>query len=196
MHLRTWLSTSLALLATLGTLWAAHASGALAAPPAGLPALDGEWIYVEDRTEGHTLEQLGPPMASKFQVRVEEGAVILNGHGSGHRDVRIALDGSSTEVKEPKTISRYSGAWKDGTFEYEVKFERLAGSAPEGIKSIRRKFRMTADGLLVSVVVDPPLVKDSVGLYRHAEDIALPAPAKAAIGDLAWLAKAWVGTRS
>jgi hypothetical protein len=31
---------------------------------------------------------------------------------------------------------------------------------------------------------------------RHPQDIALPAPAKAAIGDLAWLAGGWVGTRS
>ena len=135
-------------------------------------------------------------MASKFSMRVEEGAVVLNGHGSGHRDVRVALDGSITEVKEPKTISRYRGAWKDGTFEYQVAFERVSGSAPDGIGLIRRKFRSTIDGLFVSVVVDPPAGKESVGLYRHAEDIAMPAPAKAAIGDLAWLAGAWVGTRS
>jgi hypothetical protein len=37
---------------------------------------------------------------------------------------------------------------------------------------------------------------EAVGLYRHAQDIPLPTPAKAAIGDLAWLAGAWVGTRS
>jgi hypothetical protein len=61
---------------------------------------------------------------------------------------------------------------------------------------IRRKFRITTDGLLVSVVVDPPAGREAVGLYRHPQDIALPAPAKAAIGDLAWLAGAWVGTRS
>ena len=193
MSLHVWRATRLALLATLG---AALAPDSLAAQPDELRVLDGEWIYVEDRTEGRALEQLGPPMASKFSMRVEEGAVILNGHGSGHRDVRIALDGSITEVKEPKTISRYRGEWKDGALEYEIAFERLGDNASEGIKSIRRKFRNTSEGLLVSVVVDPPVVKDSVGLYRHAEDIALPAPAKAVIGDLAWLAGAWVGTRS
>lgn len=48
----------------------------------------------------------------------------------------------------------------------------------------------------MSVSVDPPLVKDSVGLYRHAADIAMPAMAKASIGDVAWLAGAWVGKRS
>jgi hypothetical protein len=160
----------------------------------GLRALDGEWIYVEDRTDGRALEKLGPPMASKFSMRVEEGAVILNGHGSGHRDVRVALDGSITEVKEPKTTVRYRGAWTDGTFEYAVAFERLPGSAPEGIGQIRRTFRVTTDGLLVGVTVDAG--KESVGLYRQAQDIPMPAPAKAAIGDLAWLAGAWVGTRS
>jgi Domain of unknown function (DUF6265) len=193
MHLRTGTANVLALVAAFG---AALATSALSAQHDELGALDGEWIYVEDRTEGRALEQLGPPMASQFSMRVEEGAVVLNGHGSGHRDVRIALDGSITEVKEPKTISRYAGGWKDGTFGYEVTFERLTEGASEGIRMIRREFRVTADGMLVTVVVDPPVVKDSVGLYRHAEDIELPAPAKAAIGDMAWLAGAWVGTRS
>ncbi len=199
MQLRTWMATALALLALLATLGAASAalaSSAHSGQADGLRALDGEWIYVEDRTEGRTLEQLGPPMSSKFSLGIEEGAVVLNGHGSGHRDVRVALDGSITEIAEPKTISRYRGAWKDATFEYEVAFERVSGNAPDGIGLIRRKFRITTDGLLVSVVVDPPAGDESVGLYRHAQDIALPAPAKAAIGDLSWLAGAWVGTRS
>ncbi|MGH7179680.1 MAG: DUF6265 family protein [Tepidisphaeraceae bacterium] len=196
MRLRTCLVTGLALLATLGAISTALASNAPSTQPDGLRALDGEWIFVEDRTEGRTLEQLGPPMASKFSMRIEEGAVVLNGHGSGHRDVRVALDGSITEVTEPKTVSRYRGAWKDGTFEYEVAFERVSGNAPDGIGLIRRRFRITTDGLLVSVVVDPPAGKESVGLYRHPQDIALPAPAKAAIGDMTWLAGAWVGTRS
>ena len=175
---------------------AALSSSVLSAQAEKLRALDGEWTYVEDRTEGRALEQLGPPMASKFSMRIEEGAVVLNGHGSGHRDVRVALDGSITEVKEPTTISRYRGAWKDETFEYQVTFERVSDKTPEGIKAIRRRFRMTTDGLLVSVAVDPPAGEESVGLYRHAQDIPMPAPAKAAIGDLAWLAGAWVGTRS
>jgi hypothetical protein len=55
---------------------------------------------------------------------------------------------------------------------------------------------MTKDGLLVTVAVDPPTGSESLGLYRHAEDIAMPMPAKATIGDLNWLADAWVGTKS
>ena len=213
MHLCTWLVTALTLLATaapgsLGALSAviasnAHAGQSSSAPstqPDDLRALDGEWIYVEDRTEGHTLEQLGPPMASKFSMRVEEGqggaAVVLDGHGSGHRDVRIALDGTTTEVKEPKTISRYHGAWKDGTFEYKVEFERLSGTPDGSIQWIRRSFRMTPDGLLVRVAYEPSSGTEAIGLYRHAQDIAMPTPAKAVIGDLSWLAGAWVGTRS
>ena len=189
-------ATAFSLLATLG---AALAASPILAQPDGVRALDGEWVYVEDRTEGRALERLGPPMASKFSMRVVDGAVVLNGHGSGHRDVRIALDSSITEVKEPRTITRYRGGWKDGAFEYEVKFERAAGAAPGGIGLIRRTFRPTPDGLLVSVAVDPPAGKagnESVGLYRHAQDIAMPAPAKAVIGDLGWLAGAWTGTRS
>lgn len=191
MHMRIWPATVL----RLTTLLIALASSVLSAQSDGLRALDGEWIYVEDRTEGRALEQMGPPMSSKFSMRVEDGAIVLNGHGSGHRDVRVAIDGSVTEVKEPKTISRYRGSWKDGVFEYTVAFERLSGNV-EGIRSIRRSFRMTTEGLVVSVAVDPPMVSDSVAIYRHAEDIPLPAPAKATIGDLSWLAGAWVGSRS
>ncbi len=204
MRMCTWLTTALAPLVTFGALSttlassepSAQASSAPSTQPDGLRALDGEWIFVEDRTEGRALEQLGPPMSSKFSFRIEEGAVVLNGHGSGHRDVRVALDGTISEVVEPKTTARYRGTWKDGAFEYEVTFERGPGNAPEGIGLIRRKFRPTTDGLLVSVVVDPPAGKESVGLYRHAEDIAMPTPAKAAIGDMSWLSGAWVGTRS
>lgn len=172
-----------------------------AAPnPEGIRTLGGEWVYLEDRTEGQPLERLGPPMASKFSMSVEEAgdAVILNGHGSGHRDVRIALDGSVTQVAEQnKKVVRYRGSWKDGTFEYQVDFGREPGKS--GIGVIRRRFQVTADGLIVRVAVDPPAGgegSESVGLYRHAEDIPLPTPAKAAIADVAWIAGAWVGTRS
>jgi hypothetical protein len=171
----------------------------LQAKPEGIRTLDGEWIYVEDRTEGQPLERLGPPMASKFSMRVEEAgdAVILNGHGSGHRDVRIALDGSITQVPEQsERVVRYRGSWKDGTFEYEVDFGREPGKP--GIGLIRRRFQATPEGLIVRVAVDPPAEgggPESVGLYRHAEDIPLPTPAKRAIADVAWIAGAWIGTR-
>ena len=108
--------------------------------------------------------------------------------------MRVALDGSITEVAEPGETSRYRGAWKDGAFEYEVEFVRGSDNAPDGL--IRREFRITADGLLVRVAFESVHGNRIGGLYRHAEDIALPAPAKAAIDDLAWLAGAWVGTRS
>ena len=192
MHLHTWLATILPLLATL---IAPLAPSVLTAQTDGLRALDGEWIYVEDRTEGRALDRLGPPMSSKFTMRVEEGVVILNGHGSGHRDVRVAIDGSVTEVKEPKRTVRYHGSWKDGLFEYEVHFEKESGNSG-GIGLIRRSFRMTPDGLVVRVAVDPPAGQDSVAIYRQAQDIPLPAAAKATIGDLGWLSGAWVGTRS
>ena len=192
MRSHTRLVTTLALLAALGAAPAALSAGAHPAQSDGLRALDGEWIWVEDRTEGRALEELGPPMSSKFSMRVEEGAVVLNGHGSGHRDVRIALDGAITEVPEDKRVVRYHGAWNDGTFEYVVQCEREPGAT--GIEQIRRKFRPTDDGLLVGVTVDS--APEALGLYRHAEDIALPTPAKASIGDLSWLDGAWIGTRS
>ncbi len=194
MHKCIWrLATTLTTFAVLSMALTSEGRGTQADE---LLALDGEWTFVEDRTEGRALEKLGPPMSSKFSLSVEENSVMLNGHGSGHRDVRIALDGSITEIAEAQVISRYRGKWQDGTFEYEVSFERLSGNAAGGIKLIRRKFHMTKDGLLVTVAVDPPTGSESLGLYRHAEDIAMPMPAKATIGDLNWLADAWVGTKS
>jgi hypothetical protein len=164
--------------------------------PEELSVMDGEWIFVEDKTEGRALEQLGPPMASKFLMKVENGAIILNGHGSGHKNVRVTLDGTVTEIKEPTTISRYRGSWKDGSFEYEVAFERLGENTPQGIKSIKRMFRNTPEGLLVTVVVDPPMGSGSTAIYKLAKDIPMPTPAKATISDLAWISGAWVGKRS
>lgn len=192
MHPRIWPAKAFALFATLV---AASISSELSAQAEAVRALDGEWVYVEDRTEGRALERMGPPMSAKFSMRVEEGAIFLDGHGSGHRNVRIALDGSTTEVAEQKRVVRYRGSWQDGVFAYEVSFEREA-NATGGIGMIRRTFRHTPDGLLVSVVVDPPAGEESLGLYRHAQDIPLPAPAKATVGDLGWLAGAWVGSRS
>lgn len=101
------------------------ANAAATAPPEALRAVDGDWIFIEDRTEGRTLEQLTAPMSSSFSMKVESGAVILNGHGSGHKDVRVALDGSATERPDGNKIARYRGRWNDGAFEYEVAFEYL-----------------------------------------------------------------------
>lgn len=161
-----------------------------------LTALNGEWIFVEDLTSGRTLEQLTPPMGGRFAFRVEGSAVVLvSGHGGARREVRVALDGTVTEVAGAGEgeVARYRGAWKDGAFTYEVDFVRAKGAAPVGL--IRREFRVTKDGLMVRSNLGSVSDYTSTGLYRHAEDIPLPVPARAVIGDLAWLAGAWVGTR-
>lgn len=161
-----------------------------------LKALDGDWIYVEDRTEGRTLEQLGPPMSSKFSFRTEEGAVILaSGHGSGLRNVRVALDGTTTETKdtESNTIVRHRASWKDGTLTTDTDFKRGQSQTFDGV--IRREFQITPDGLIVRLK-SSNASSASIGLYRHPQDIPMPTPAKATISDLKWLEGAWVGTRS
>ena len=190
MHLRTGLATALALLATCGAASAALASSARPAQDDGLPALDGEWLYVEDRTEGRPSEEQQPSMSTRFGLRVEEDTVVVVRRDG---EVRIALDGSITEVAEPSSISRYRGAWKDGALEYETELVRPPDNARVAL--ILREMRPTAEGLLVRVAVDPPNGMESVALYRHPQDIALPAPTKAAMVDMEWLAGAWVGTR-
>jgi hypothetical protein len=161
-----------------------------------LTAVNGEWIFVEDLTPGRALEQLNPPMGGRFAFRVEGSAVVLvSGHGGARREVRVAVDGTVTEVPGAGEgeVARYRGAWKDGAFSYEVDFVRAKGAAPVGL--IRREFRATKDGMLVRSNLGSPTAYTSTGLYRHAQDIAMPVPARAVIGDLAWLAGAWVGTR-
>jgi hypothetical protein len=179
-----------ALFVTLYVALAALTSSALAAQPEGLRALDGDWIYVEDRTEGRASEQQQPSMSAKLRLRIEEGAVVLVRRDG---EVRIALDGSTNEAAGPFGSSRYHGGWKDGAFTYESHPVRESTNSRSGL--IRWELRVTADGLLASVAVDPPSGFKSVALYRHPADIALPAPAKATMGDLAWLAGAWVGKR-
>lgn len=189
MHLRMWLATALALLATLGAASAVLASSARPAQDDGLRALDGEWIYVEDRTEGRPSEEQQPSMSARVELRVEEDAVVLV---RSDGEIRMALDGSATDIAREGRISRYSGAWKDGAFAYECEPVREPGDSRTG-GLIRWELRVTEEGLLARVEIDSGW--KSVALYRHPEDIALPAPAQAAIGDLEWLAGAWVGTR-
>ncbi len=163
---------------------------------AELKALEGEGIFVDDRTPGRPLESVNPPMSSKFSIRVEPDAVILvDGHGSGNKNVRVALNGSHTDVPGATAgaFARYTGGWKDGAFSYEVSFVRGAGQAPGN--TIKRDFRITADGLVVNSNLELTPGVSSVGLYKQAKDIPMPTPFKAVISDISWLAGNWSGVR-
>jgi len=169
-----------------------------AAQESSLRAMDGEWIFVEDITEGRPLEQMNPPMSSKFTFKVEEGAMILvSGHGgNGNRNVRVPLDGSNLDVPgtTPGTFVRYRGSWKEGVYTCEMEFVRAAGQAPGGL--VKREFRMTNDGLIVRSNLELTPGVWSVGRFRHPQDIPMPTPAKATLADLNWLEGNWAGTRS
>lgn len=133
-------------------------------------------------------------MSVTFALRVEDGAVVVvRGKGTERREERIALDGSTTEVAGTSTKKLYRGGWEGGVFEYEAEIVRVSDDVRLAL--IRREFRITPDGLLVRVVVGQPAELDSLALYSHPEDIALPAPARATIADMDWLTGAWVGTQ-
>lgn len=194
MHALARAATALALLATSCTTLSALASEMVAQQPDGLRALNGQWLYVEDRTEGRPIEQHQPSMSARFSLRIEEGAVVLvRGQGAATREVRMPLDRSTTEVAGPQSISRYRGGWKDVSFEYETELLRVSDKSRVGL--IQTQMRHTPEGLLVRVAVDPPTGLKSVALYRHPQDIPLRTPARATMGDVAWLSGAWVGTR-
>ncbi|MCK6444871.1 MAG: DUF6265 family protein [Planctomycetes bacterium] len=187
MHMRTWHAAALLILALSSALSAAFASSSRAQAD-GVRGLDGVWIYVEDRTEGRALEDQQSSMGAKVTLRVEEAAVCLV---RSDGEIRMALDGSPTEISREGSTSRYSGTWKEGAFHYQSEPVSEPGKPTRG--AIRWVLRPTADGLLAGVETDSGW--KSIALYRHAEDIPLPTPAKATIGELAWLAGAWVGTR-
>lgn len=156
----------------------------------GVEALAGEWIYVEDRTEGRPVEQHQPSTSAKLVFRVEKDAVVLVRR---REEIRMPLDGSPTDVTNEGRFSRYRGSWKDGTYTYEVEMLNATDKSVTGL--LRFAMQPTSEGLLARVEVNPPTGMQSLALYRQAKDIALPTPAKAGIADLAWLAGAWQGTR-
>lgn len=175
------------------------AATGLASPQAtDLKALDGEWIFMEDRTEGRTPEQMNPPMGSRFIFKVEDGAVILVwGHGgNGNRNVSVKPNSEPTEIAGPAAgaLVRYKGSWKDSVFSYGMEFVRAAGQAPESVT--KRSFQMTKDGLIVRSNLELTPGVPSVGLYKQAKDIPMPTAAKATISDLSWISGNWAGTRS
>lgn len=191
MRLHTWSVTVLTLLVTMGASLVALASnGSSTKIDDDVRALDGEWIYVEDRTEGRPVEQHQPSMSTRVRLRVEDDALVLIRSDS---EIRMALDGSPTEVVRGNSVSLYRGSWKDGAFTYESEPVRDPADTRTG-GTIRWELRVTEVGMLASVVVDPPDGFSQVALYRHPKDIPMPAPAEAKVDDMAWLASAWVGT--
>lgn len=188
-HIRP-VKSLLLFLVTFVTVLVPLASCGQSKQTADLSALGGEWLYVEDRTEGRSSEKHGPPMSVKFVLRIEKDAVV---HERTRGDERIPLDGSETEVNEKGTITTFRGKWHDGVFKYETDVVRENDKSR--ITLIQREFRTTPEGLLVRVSIGSPAQLHGVALYRHPKDIPLPAPAKAKIDDLAWLAGPWVGSK-
>lgn len=185
MNLRFPLPVALAILASLVAVTAPDSCQAQADD--ALRALDGEWVFVEDRTEGRAEGDRQPSMSSRVTFRVDDDALTLV---RSDVEIRMPLDGAPVDIEMEGRVSQYRGEWKNGAFTYES--TPAAGSSGA---LIRWELRPTDEGLLASAAVNPPTGFSSVALYRHPADIALPEPAKATISDLAWLAGAWTGTR-
>jgi len=172
------------------------------APPAAqapaaadITSITGDWIYVEDRTPGRSVEQQRPSMGARFGLRVEEGAIVVaQGTAAQPYDVRLLLDGSTSELKTRGAVSQYSGGWRNGVLEYRARIETPGRDAPQISESLAR-FEPRPEGLVVRVSFEKPSVIEFVALYRHPQDIPLPTPAPAKIDAVAWLSGAWIATQ-
>ncbi|MGE0143110.1 MAG: DUF6265 family protein [Planctomycetota bacterium] len=189
MHLHNRFQPSFVFLALITLLNALSTASILRSQEQGVAALDGEWVFVEDRTEGREPENQQPSTSAKLRLRVEADAVVLI---RSDGEVRMRLDGEPTDVEREGRRSRYRGIWKDGQFEYEVELLRATDGTRSGL--LRFEFRPTSEGLLARAMVDPPNGMNSLALYRKPADIPLPTSAKATIDGIGWLAGAWVGT--
>lgn len=159
------------------------------APQQDFKALDGEWIYVEDRTEGRALEDQQFSMGARLRFRIEPDAFV---YVRSDGEIKVKFDGSPTDVTRGASTSRYTGGWKDGAFVYQSEPLRLPGDTRTG-GTITWTLRPTSEGLIAGFVTDG---FSSIALYKHPQDIAMPTPAKATIKDVAWIAGDWVGTRN
>lgn len=190
MHLRTLLATTLKLLATFGVVMTALVSSARAAQDDGLRAFSGKWLYVKDRTEGRPKEEQGPPMMVTFGLRIEKDRIVLE---RARSEEPFPIDGSNIEAEATGgRTKRFRGSWKDGTLVYEQDYLHKSDNKVTGL--LRREFRIIPEGLQVRVIMED-YGMDSYALYCHPDEIPLPAPAKATIDDMAWLAGAWTGMR-
>ena len=129
-------------------------------------------------------------MSIRFRLRVEKDSVV---YPRPRGDERITLDGTIVEKNNGRgSIQRYSGKWKEGALEYTL--ESVHAEDNQRLLMIRRVFRPTNEGMLVQVSQNEGPIQEA--LYRHPDDIELPAPAKATIHDIAWLATAWIGAKN
>ena len=187
MHLFNWPTLRMLVAFAAYTLLPAIGSSAFGAQQGDIKALNGEWIYVEDRTEGRSIEEHTPPMSAKFVLRVEEDAVV---YARPRGDERILINGKTTEVKNQGMIKRLNGQWKNGAFTF--KSELLSEKDQTRLQLIQQELKVTPQGLLVTVRIGEQAQLHGVALYSHAKDIALPEPAKARISEMSWLGKNWI----
>jgi hypothetical protein len=135
-------------------------------------------------------------MSLKFAMKIENNVLtLISGNGSGQKDTQITLNGAHTDVPStaPGAYARYRATLRDGVLAYEVEFVRSAGGAPQN--QIKREFRITADGLEVRSNLMLQEGVWYVGLYKHPQDIPMPAGAKATISQMRWLSGNWSGSR-
>jgi hypothetical protein len=198
---RFTLFAALSLAGALATRSTLFASTRQAPPTTQTPAapdittITGDWIYVEDRTAGRSVEQQRPSMGARFGLRVEEDAiVVVQGTAAQPYDVRLRFDGATSELKSRGAVSQYSGGWRNGVLEYRARIETPGRDGPQISESLAR-FEPRPEGLVVRVSFEKPSVLEFVALYRRPQDIPLPTPAPAKIDAVAWLSGAWVGTQ-
>ena len=114
--------------------------------------------------------------------------------GGETEHVRIALDGSTSELEEGGRITFSSGRFEEGVLLTDVLKEATNPSDKDEAYVWKYTYERVPEGLSVHMQMLEPMQVENTSLYKRAEDIPRVAAAKAKLERLAWLAGAWTGT--
>jgi hypothetical protein len=103
------------------------------------------------------------------------------------------LDGSKAVKTERGATRTSSGRFEDGVWRTSMRVEAPGrNAAKREITESTLTAAPTAEGLIVTMTITSPIHIVRSALYKRAQDVPAPTPAKADLAALAWLPGAWV----
>lgn len=175
----------------------AHARAAQdEAPPLAPQDLVGEWVFFKDLSPPRASGQLRPNQGVRFVAKIVDEVLELEQvrPGGETEHVRIALDGSTSELEEGGRVTLSSGRFENGVLRTDVLKERTNPGDDDVAFVWKYTYKRVPEGLSVHMQMLEPTEVENTSLYKRAEDIPRVEAAQAKLERLAWLAGAWTGT--